>query len=262
MNCRNCNKSLYDTQNYCDKCGSKIIKNRLTPKVLAYQVNEQFLSIDNKFLKTFLDLFRKPERVINDYIAGTRKKYIDVLQYFAIALTLVGIQVFLLNSFFKSELESTFDLLKSMDSSASEDNPFKMDFESFDQINKYQSITYILTIPLYAVASWLTNFIIKPKFSYNFTEHLVLNIYYYAQVIIITALLSIIFLCFGLNYLIISGVVSALTFIYLLYTLKRVFELDFWNAVAYFMLVMVAFGIIGLVLGIIILVFGFLYNYF
>lgn len=261
MNCKNCNNSLRGTQKFCDECGAKIIQNRLTPRILASQVNEQFISIDNRFLKTFIDLFKKPERVINDYIAGTRKKYIDVLQYFAIALTLAGIQVFLMNSFFKTELESSFEVLKSIDNSASEDNPFKMNFGNMDDINKYQSIIYIITIPLYAIATWLTNFIIKPKFLYNFTEHLVVNIYYYTQVIIITALLSIFFLCFGLNYLIISGVVSLLTFIYLFYTLKRVFELDFWNGIAYFLLVMVAFVIIGTVVSILIFAFGVLAEY-
>jgi hypothetical protein len=100
MNCKNYNKVLVDSQKYCDECGAKIIQNRLTPKVIAAQINEQFLSIDNKLLKTFIDLFKRPEVVINGYINGTRKRYIDVLQYFAVSLTLAGIQVFLMTTFF------------------------------------------------------------------------------------------------------------------------------------------------------------------
>ena len=80
MNCKNCNKPLNAIQKFCDDCGAKIIQNRLTPKVLAAQVNEQFISIDNKFLRTFIDLFKNPEIVIDGYINGTRKKHIDVLQ--------------------------------------------------------------------------------------------------------------------------------------------------------------------------------------
>ena len=60
MDCKNCHKSLNETQKYCDECGAKVIQNRLTPKVLAAQVNEQFISIDNKFFLTFIDLFKKP----------------------------------------------------------------------------------------------------------------------------------------------------------------------------------------------------------
>jgi predicted amidophosphoribosyltransferase len=73
VDCKNCHKPLNDSQNFCDECGAKIIHNRLTPKVLLQQVNEQFLSIDNKLLRTFIDLFKKPDNVINGYINGTRK---------------------------------------------------------------------------------------------------------------------------------------------------------------------------------------------
>lgn len=265
MICKNCFNEFEDSQNYCPQCGAKHIRNRLKPVVLIQQINEQFLSLDNKLLKTFIDLFRKPEQVINGYIDGTRKKYIDVLQYFAIALTLVGIQVFLMNSFFKDELESSFEILKSLESNtpsttdSTKKNPFQMDVDSFEEINRYQSVIYIVTIPLYAVASWLANFVIKENLFYNFTEHLVINIYYYAQIIIITALLSIFFLCFGLNYLVISGLVSLLTFVYLYYTLKRVFGLDFWNSIAFFLLVMIVFGIVSFGLGILFVAVGFLY---
>lgn len=254
MICKNCHTEFDDSKNYCPDCGAKHIRNRLTTIVLLNQINDQFLSIDNRFLITFLDLFKKPEKVINGYINGLRRKYIDVLQYFAIALTLAGIQVFLMEYFFSSELESSFEILKKIDSSTQENNPFKFDVKSFQEINRYQSVIYIVTIPFYAVASWLTNFLIKPHYSYNFTEHLVLNIYYYTQIIIITAVLSILFLCFGLDYLLISGLVSILTFIYHYYTLKRVFKLDFWESIAYFMLVMIAFGIVGMLGSIIYLI--------
>ena len=125
MNCKNCNKALEDTQKYCDECGAKVIQNRLTPKVIATQVNEQFLSIDNKFFKTFIDLFKKPEDVIISYINGTRKKYIDVLQYFAVSLTLAGIQVFLMTTFFKEAFEFSSELSGNMQSIANkENNPY------------------------------------------------------------------------------------------------------------------------------------------
>jgi hypothetical protein len=73
-----------------------VIRNRLTPKVLAEQVNEEFLSIDNKFLITLIDLLKKPEAVIDGYIHGLRKKYIGVIPFYAISLTILGFQTFLL----------------------------------------------------------------------------------------------------------------------------------------------------------------------
>jgi len=75
VNCKNCHNTLRDTQKFCDECGAKVIYNRLKPKIIAQQINEQFISIDNKFLLTFIDLFKIPETVIVGYIDGTRKKY-------------------------------------------------------------------------------------------------------------------------------------------------------------------------------------------
>ncbi len=246
MICKNCNTELEAQHKYCHECGAKQIQNRLMPAILVQQVNEQFLSIDNKLLRTFIGLFKAPDIVINSYINGTRKKFIDVLQYFAIALTLAGIQVFLMDSIFKSEMESSFKVLQSIDSSTAENNPFKINANSFTDFNRYQSIIYIITIPFYAVSSWIANLLIKPKFKYNFTEHLVVNIYYYTQVIIITAVLSILFLFLGLDYLLISGIVSVLTLVYHFYTLKKVFHLSLVEAIAFFVMVMLFFFAIGI----------------
>lgn len=254
MNCKNCNNTLRLTQKFCDECGAKIIQNRLKPKVLAQQVNEHYFSIDNKLLITFLDLFRKPEVVIVGYINGTRKKYIDVLQYFALSLTLTGIQVFLMSTFFKESTDMGSQFINGFnDASTTTDNPFK-DFD-FNTINSYQGLFYILTVPFSALGTWLTYYIIGER-TYNFTEHLVINLYYSAQVIIITALLTILFLVFGLDYLVISSIVYVLTFAYLFYILKRVFNTNFWNTLGRFLLVMAIYIGSFLVIGLITLIIG------
>lgn len=253
MNCKNCNKTLNDNQNYCDECGAKVIRNRLTPQVLANQVNEQFLSIDNLFLRTFLSLCIKPGEVIIDYINGTRKKYMNVLQYFAVSLTLAGIQVFLLTTFFKEALVIEPELMKDIKSMpGQENNPFfNSSFEGFSQ---YQSIIYILGVPISAIASWFIYYMLGTR-CYNFTEHLVLNLYYSAQVIIITSALSILFLAFGNNYLLLSSLIIFPTFIYLGFVLKDVFKESHLETFAKFILIMIVYGILYIILMLFIVIF-------
>ncbi|WP_299113150.1 DUF3667 domain-containing protein [uncultured Winogradskyella sp.] len=257
MNCRNCNKTLNNTQNYCDECGAKIIQNRLTPKVLANQVNEQFISIDNKFLQTFIDLFKKPEAVIDGYVKGTRKKYIDALQYFAISLTFAAVQVFLMTTFFKEALEFDSEFFnKIANAPGNENNPFlNSDFES---TSKYQGLIYIFTLPFSAFSTWLAYYIVGDK-RYNFTEHLVLNIYFSAQTIIIIAIISIVFLLFDINYILASFILTPPMFFYLAFVLHRVFKDRFWDSFAKFILTMVIYvatfsgvGILAAVVGLII----------
>ncbi|WP_179367679.1 DUF3667 domain-containing protein [Winogradskyella forsetii] len=216
-----------------------MIQNRLKPRVLAQQVNEQFISIDNKFLRTFIDLFKKPEAVIIGYIDGTRKKYIDVLQYFAISLTLAGIQVFLMTTFFKEALDFSSGFAEGFNTTAPKtDNPFTN--LNLGDLTKYQSLIYIFTVPFSAFGTWLTYYLLGER-TYNFTEHLVINLYYYAQYIIITAVLSILFLLFRLDYLIVSTLVTIPTIVYLFYVLKRIFKNTFWETFARFLIVMVIY---------------------
>ena len=118
------------------------------------------------------------------------------------------------------------------------ENPFAS--LDFNQYNNYQSIIYILTVPFSAISTWVAYTIAGDK-RYNFTEHIVINLYYSAQVIIITALLSILFLCFGFNYLTISGIVSILSLAYFFYVLKRVFSNTFWETLLRYILVMLSY---------------------
>lgn len=252
MNCKNCNKTLNNTQKFCDECGAKVIQNRLTPKILATQVNEQFISIDNKFFRTFVALFQKPEAVIDGYINGTRKKYIDVLQYFAISLTLAGVQLFLMTTFFKEALEFSPEFLKAIESSPSQkNNPFFS--TSFDEASKYQGLIYIATVPFYSLATWLGYYLIGER-KYNFTEHLVLNLYYSAQIIIFTSVFSIIFILFGINYLIVTSILTLPYFIYLYYILKRVFKDNYWDAFGKFLFTMLIYiGVFAILMFIVII---------
>lgn len=252
MICKNCKIELKDDVNFCYECGAKVIRNRLTPKVIADQVNDEFISIDNRLFRTFIDLCIKPEKVINSYISGTRKKYTDVLQYFAIALTLAGFQVFLMLTFFQDELE--FEFLKELQNHPSQkDNPFLQ--SNFEDSNQYQGLLYIVSLPFAAFSTWFAYYIAGDK-RFNFTEHLVLNIYYSAQIIIVTAIFSILFLIAGLNYLIVTLILTVPLFIYLGFVLHRVFEDSFWDSVAKFLLTMaiyaLTFGTVGIIITIVI----------
>ena len=107
MHCKNCYHEIRDEVHYCENCGAKVIRNRINLKNLWSDFTEQFLNYDNKLLKTFLHLFNKPGEVIGSYIGGTRKRYVNVLSYFAIAVSLSGIQIFALKKFYPELLDFT-----------------------------------------------------------------------------------------------------------------------------------------------------------
>jgi len=259
MNCKNCNTSLSKLINYCPLCGAKIIKKRLTLKNLFVDISEQFLNIDNKFLKTFLHLLTKPDIVIDGFINGTRKKYINVIQYLAISLTLLGIQLFILNKFFPDFFNSVFIDSQNYfamypEESRPEIEKFMTSYYSF--INEYQSLIYVIGIPMTALVTRLT--FLKEKL-YNFTEHIVVNTYITAQYVTLSFFTYLFFAVLNLN---ISVLVALSTLLYMFYygfVFYKTHKLSLVTIILRFMLSLAIIFTIFLLIFIVGIIVGILY---
>lgn len=258
MQCKNCNKKLNDNQNFCDDCGAKVIRNRLTPKVLAKHVNEEFLSIDNKFLKTLIDLIKKPEAVIGGYIQGLRKKYIGVIPFYAISLTILGFQTFILQQFFPEFLDAQntfFDESFKMGSGGAE-NPMSGYPEFF---NNYQGVFFSILMPFIAVGTWIV-FLDYRK--HNYTEHLVINLYTTAQIIYFSFITYLLFAFFGIaDYLLASLIITPLTIIYGAFIFKKLYPLSFINVLIRYVAAYIIYIIMFMVIVAIVLVIALLFLY-
>ncbi|MCB0463610.1 MAG: DUF3667 domain-containing protein [Flavobacteriaceae bacterium] len=215
MECKNCVSSFEDNLNYCSHCGAKVIRNRLTLKALFADFSQQFLNYDNLFLKTFRHLTTKPEAVIGSYINGTRKKYVNVISYFAIALTLSGFQMFVLNKFFPELMNMDF---------MPNDGTKEIQQENMSFVQEYQSIVFMLIVPVYAFISKIV-FINKKQF--NYTEHLVINMYMTAHISIISTILVLIVSLFGVNFGLFGLVSIPFQILFSAYCFKRIFNLSF-----------------------------------
>ncbi len=96
MNCKNCNTELSEQDQYCKSCGGKVIRKRLTLKNLFEHLSETFFNYDNKLLRTIVTLFKQPTVVTDNYINGVRKRYVDPISFFGLALTLSGLSTFII----------------------------------------------------------------------------------------------------------------------------------------------------------------------
>ena len=105
MNCKNCHTKLPLDSDFCNSCGGKVIRNRLTFRNLFEHISETFFNYDNKLLRTFIDLFKKPELVIDGYIEGVRKRYVNPISFFGISLTLSGLSIFIIKKYYLQYLD-------------------------------------------------------------------------------------------------------------------------------------------------------------
>lgn len=239
MECKNCGSSLRSDFSFCPACGAKIIRNRLTLKNVWQDISFQLFNLDNTFLKTFRYLFLQPHVVIESYVSGIRKKYMNPISYFAIAVTLSGILFFVLRNVYHVNLtESSFT-----------DRPTaNMDFV-FD----YQGLLSYLTMPIYALMTWLL-FLDRGKL--NYTEHLVTNAYLIGQLSFVQVLICLpLFGLFNVPYDIFNWGFLLLTVAYQFYALKKIHQTTLGStllrALGYLILLTVVMLGIGMVVALI-----------
>ena len=213
MNCKNCKKLLNSNDHFCSNCGAKVIKNRLTLKNLWNDFAAQFLNYDNKFLKTYLNLFKKPQEVIGSYIEGTRKKYVNVISYYAIAITFAGFQLFIIRKYFPESMNlQTF---------IPEGNPNAN--INIDWVYDYYSFLSLINLPIYAIFAKITFTGLK---KFNYTEHLVINTYLVAQYTISNFLIIITGVALGINFYIIGNILTLFLILYTAIVYKKLYPLS------------------------------------
>jgi len=206
---------------YCANCGNKVIASRLTVKNVLSEFSNQFFNLDNKLVKTFIHLLTKPEAVVNMFIGGARKTYMNVISYLALSVTLIGIHIYLLMKF----------LPESTDSSPANSFLSPELEKELVQISEimidYSGLLAVAFIPITSIATYL---IFQEK-KYNYAEHIVLNMYGVAQYSIVMLFITAIFLLFGVENIYIISSLSSISYIYLGYLYFRLFNLKIFEAI-------------------------------
>ncbi|WP_024770836.1 DUF3667 domain-containing protein [Aquimarina macrocephali] len=239
-NCKNCGQQI-ETHNFCPDCGAKKITKRITFKNLVSEFVDRFLNLDNSFIKTFIHLFTKPEEVIDGYIHGLRKRYVNAFGYFAITITITGIYAFLVKDRLK-EIMSFGDF---------SEQQAEMQSSIFDTTFQYQSILSFLMIPLLALLSRLVFLNYK---KYNLTEHFVIYLYAYSH-IVGTMTLILLPLTFMVDNFMFVGMVQFPVYIfYMAYVLKRLYQISLKKILIKTLLFLIYGGILYMITGLVVFI--------
>ncbi|MCA9292101.1 MAG: DUF3667 domain-containing protein [Phycisphaerales bacterium] len=92
--CRSCGQSLGGR--YCAHCGQASSTARLSFRAILGQVVESVFELDSPFLRTVVDLTRRPGTVCREYVAGRRRQYASPFKY---CLIMAALYVVALNWF-------------------------------------------------------------------------------------------------------------------------------------------------------------------
>ncbi len=210
MECKSCGHTQDKDFRYCPVCGAKVINHRLTFKNLWKEVLEKVFDLDSNFIKTFRHLFSKPEEVLEGYVNGIRRRYLNPIAYFGIALTLSGIQLYVFRKIPKDKIN--WDVL---DQGVNPETGDKLMNVVFD----FNTFIFILYIPIFALAGWLT----FNKKSFFPTEHIIFFTYILAHWSIVSFFFLLIALLIDPQSYLALGIPSlALLIIYAIYAMQRI----------------------------------------
>ena len=248
MNCKNCHTELPINSDFCNSCGGKVIRNRLTFRNLFEHVSETFFNYDNKLLRTFIDLFKRPEVVIGGYIDGIRKRYVNPISYFGLAITFSGLYILILSKFYPEALDYSNFAFPGQE---------EIQRQNMSFVQEYMSLFMMLYVPIYALIARITFVGIN---TFNYTELVVVFLYWQSQTSIISAIVIIISAMFGVTAGVVGMLFLPLMFIYAAFILKRLYKLSFGQIfLRSLFFIVVAFAIIiiiGILLGIIMFLTG------
>ncbi len=246
MNCKNCNGVLRTDHVYCPKCGAKKDVYRITLGALAADLTDRVFSLDSSFVRTFKGLFVRPEKVIVGYLEGVRKKYLNPISYMAIALTLSGLLVFVMQKYYKDAVDFT--------GGAGEINPAFSEKWS-NLIFDFNAFFFIIYLPVLALPAYL----LLNKAKFNFAEYLVVFIYIMAHYSLVSFPLSFTVLVVDAeHYVSINQPMLLVTLVYTLFVLQRINRyrtgpLIGRSAVFLAMVVILFFGMILVLMGVLLL---------
>jgi len=270
MNCKNCNEVLENNALFCDNCGAKIIKSRITFKFLMVELFS-VLGLDSLFFNTLKKMFLAPQEVLNEYLNGIRKRYVNPFAYLAVgaALSLI-IFNFFSEDYLKMQATVNQSQTKEIKELANKDlstikNLSKEEFSKLkvkQQFAKKQlqymdswagfilrnfNIITFLFLPFYALLSKLTY-----SKSHNFGEHIVINSYILGTTMFITIFFFFLSMCIHPSILTYSILT---TLAYYLYSFSKLYKHSFGKSLLKllrFIGVLILLGIIVIVIGAII----------
>lgn len=191
-NCLNCGKEIDLNNNFCANCGQKTQLHKLSLSELGHEAVHYFTHADKGIFHLLKLLLNKPGTVAREYILGKRKTFFPPLNFFLIVaaiclfMTGVGNRISSRNA----GRPTSYTQSAQRQSSAPDMQDIKKQKRAANIgkfMSAYANLIPVFAVPLITVFMWL--FYSRAK--YNYTEHLIANMYMSGFVLLFYAFLFI-----------------------------------------------------------------------
>jgi hypothetical protein len=188
-NCLNCDTPLLPQKKFCSSCGQKAIVHRLSMHDVNHDLMHYFTHADKGIFSLLRQLIKKPGLVAREYVEGKRRKYFSPLNFF---LIVAGIYVFMVNvlnegnnvSYISEKQIASVQHIKDPKEKQHRLDSYERRGKSITFFNKYANFVAMFATPFITIFIWLC----YRKGKYNYTEHLVANLYFSGFCVLMYAL--------------------------------------------------------------------------
>lgn len=250
--CKSCSNTIQAIDKYCNQCGGKVVDKRLSFRGTWEEFIGPFFSWDNNFWKTLYHLMVSPEKVMNAYVSGARKKY---FQPFSFLIVYATIALFFYK-LFPIDVFSEFSKEMAEAIAASQPQNVETTGAQFDMMNVMFSnynIVIVLMLPFTALITFLS---LKPH-KHNFFEHLVFQAYVQTFLGYSSLLLQVVLVdMLGFGFMNYSLVYFIMAIAYSNYVYQNLYKYSFKHMIW----VNIKFGLSSLFLSIAIMILGVLFT--
>ncbi len=179
MECKNCSNKFEG--NFCNNCGQSAKVDRINWKYLVNSISESVLQIDRGFLYTAKILLLRPKKSLNDFFAGKRKRLSKPFTFLLVSAAILLISTKIIGS-------ETFvdDFLNGYNAGFEGEPKDKLNLKLTEFLTKNQTYIFLFTVPIFSIASFLS----FRKHKYNFSEHLILNLFITGEQLLIYSIFS------------------------------------------------------------------------
>lgn len=178
ISCKNCNHTIEG--NYCSNCGQSAHIHSLGFTYFLHEIQHSLLHVDKGILFTTKELFSRPGRTINEYIAGKRVNHFKPFAYLFIMSSLYVLisHLLKLEDFdTKISFELSPDTVSSKADSQKTQNFILTVKDIIHWIRNHYAYSNLMILPVLSLASFLA----FKKRGYNYFEHLILNTFLAGQ---------------------------------------------------------------------------------
>lgn len=187
--------------NFCPNCGQSAKVGRLSLKRVLTEALPDIYNLDNRFMRTCIDLFRRPGHMIKDYIEGNRAPY-----YKPVSLLFVVAAIYLIVAhLFHIETGHDIDITKWLSGEVNgerisfieEDGPLFKVLSFMADIYNNQAWSTLLSITILVIPIKLSFRATEYGKTLNVAEYFFIMLYLSCQTLILKVFLSPISTLFG-----------------------------------------------------------------